>query len=151
MAGLSGDVRDPDRGQDCQRRGCCFLPEEGAGMMEETGNGRGLVTLHRRQEGGRQTRVGAGREKRVIPWQLRGNAHLLLPPCRREHGELCPLLLQRRARGIGWLLDLDHPFSLGQTPESWSRWGLYFNSIQPDGVRSRIQGVGNAPHQAGCG
>lgn len=39
----------------------------GKRMMEETDNGRGLVTLHRRQEGGRQTRVGAGREKRVIP------------------------------------------------------------------------------------
>lgn len=24
----------------------------------------------------------------------------------------------------------------------------HLNSIQPDGVRSRIQGVGNAPHQA---
>lgn len=44
MAGLSGDIRDPDRGEDHQRRGCCFLREEGAGMMEETGNGRGLVT-----------------------------------------------------------------------------------------------------------
>lgn len=57
MAGLSGDVRDPDRGEGCQRRGCCFLREEGAAMMEETGNGRGLVTdtyIAARKEAGKR-------------------------------------------------------------------------------------------------
>lgn len=127
MAGLSGDVRDPDRGEDCQRHGCCFLREEGAGMMEETGNGRGLVTLHHRQEGGRQTRVGAGREKK-------SDSSLVETPtcccCHVAESSVC-------CRCCGVVSSVRCCCGVDkEEPE------------EPDGVRSRIQGVGNAPHQA---